>query len=97
MPALGQPQIGLLVTPIGDEIHPFARGDKAIGERIGPQQHVVARALVVECEAGAVVANRVHTARELYPALLGWSTRDPTLRLILRIGRVDAQYVFDVH
>ena len=55
---------GVGIAAVGDEVEPFAIGDRPVGERVRVEQHLVARPLAIEGEAVAVM-------RRSRPALRG--------------------------
>ena len=59
------------IAAVRHEGQPFAVGDQAVGEREGLQQRLVARPLVVEGEAVAVVADLDDAAVERREASVG--------------------------
>ena len=63
-PAVGEPHERLAIAAGLDEGEPFAVGHAAVGQTEGIEQHLVPRALVVEREAGAVVADGADAAVE---------------------------------
>ena len=69
-PTVGKPQLGPPVAAIVHERQPFPTRDGAVGQREGCQMDVVARGLVVEGEAPALVADPAQPAAVLDPS--GW-------------------------
>ena len=67
VPAVGQPQRRGAIAAVGDEPVPFAVGHQVPGQRERFEQHAVRRALVVESEALALVADHDDAAGMLVP------------------------------
>ena len=63
-PAIGEPELGTGITVVLDEADPVGVGDEVIGEGVWAQQGLVRRALVVEGEALAIMADGDQTAVE---------------------------------
>ncbi len=67
-PAVGEPQLGAAVAAVGDEPQPLAVGHQPVGEPERLEPDLVARQLVVEAEAGALVADLDQPAVDVDPA-----------------------------
>src|SRR5712671_4809879 len=68
-PPVGQPELGTLVTAVGDERPVFAIRYEPVRDPTGPNQLVVTRILVVEGEPRAGISDGVDSRRRLDPAL----------------------------
>src|SRR5690606_34212122 len=62
-PAVREPERGIAIAAGLDELAELAVRDEAARERVRPEQHLVARRLVVEAEIPAVAADLEHSAR----------------------------------
>ena len=95
-PAIGEPQAGLGIAAIGDEIRPVGIGDEAVGELEGAEQHFMRRALAIKGEGRAIMADAGDAGVMPCPAGGGGRRGGRGGRVERRLQRVGAEQIEDI-
>ena len=97
VPPEGEPELGPAVAAVLDELDVVPTRDEITAQFVGVEELTVARALIVEAEAVAGVADPVRPFLDLHPPVNGGGSALAELALAIdRKQRIVREHVLDV-